>query len=785
MNLTIFHRKQGEAEQSFVTTQREVIIGRWKERSGEIDLFLPDRKVSRPHARVYWASGSWWVEDLQSKSGTTLNGVNVNDPMALVPGDNLQLGDTVLRVQFTPEGEEMPGVTVESLHVHETQPPRGLSEDGLLDVLAKVAAIGAHSQGQRAKLEGLMRVIEDAFPQAERRTILLVEDGELVPHVYWPPDRAHVSFTLAGEAVKTKQALHWQEQQEGVEGQPLVPSLFGARAALYAPMLADGRVVGVIHLDSSEGSSAFSGRDLQLLSVIASTAGPAVNYGGDHSRIPSVFVSYAHVDLAFASRLTADLRRRGIKVFIDERLRGGEDWQAQLALAVQNTDAFISVMSPASVASEYCLWELGIALDLSKKIFPLMYQRADVPEAIGRLQYVTADDDYERAVAELAERLHEFRNPTPLEPAGKHVAHVGSSDSSPLAARSRTEQTLANTSQPSPVGHVLHLSDLHFGSEADATNWYSQLVDDLHNDLICTRLDGVILSGDITNTASAEEFGAAATFVSKLAQEFGLGPEQLVLVPGNHDLNWQAAKGAYKMHWRDEYKDRKLVDGTYIADDDLIAVRDEEEYKKRFANFSAFFERVKGRPYPLDYEQQYSIEHFPSLGLLVLGLNSAWELDHRYTSRASIHPLAVTNALDELRRNPDYVGAVRAVVWHHPLHSEAEDRIKSADFMERLAVSNFRLALHGHIHKAEAGLYVYDHGGKARRLEVIAAGTFGAPVREWVPGYPLQYNLLKLQSGKLIVETRRREKLNGAWHPDARWSQGPGRDPLPRYEIEL
>ena len=79
------------------------------------------------------------------------------------------------------------------------------------------------------------------------------EDGELVPRVYWSPDRAHVSFTLAREAVGTKQARHWQEQPQSAEGHPPVPSLIGARAALYAPMLADGRVVGVIHLDTSEG----------------------------------------------------------------------------------------------------------------------------------------------------------------------------------------------------------------------------------------------------------------------------------------------------------------------------------------------------------------------------------------------------------------------------------------------------------------------------------------------------------------------------------------------------
>jgi len=45
--------------------------------------------------------------------------------------------------------------------------------------------------------------------------------------------------------------------------------------------------------------------------------------------------------------------------------------------------------------------------------------------------------------------------------------------------------------------------------------------------------------------------------------------------------------------------------------------------------------------------------------------------------------------------------------------------------------------------------------------------------------------LLKLEGNKLTVITRRREELNGAWKPDARWLQGAGQNPLPYYEIPL
>jgi hypothetical protein len=168
-----------------------------------------------------------------------------------------------------------------------------------------------------------------------------------------------------------------------------------------------------------------------------------------------------------------------------------------------------------------------------------------------------------------------------------------------------------------------------------------------------------------------------------------------------------------------------------------------------------------------------------------LGLNSAWQLDHHYKTRASINTNALSNALTEIRRTPDYKNCLKIAVWHHPLNSSWEDRITDHGFTELLAVAGFRLYLHGHIHKAETSPHPYDLTPDGRKLDRICAGTFGAPVREWVPGYPLQYNLLKFEDNQLTVYTRRREELNGAWKPDARWGQGPGKTPLDYYAISL
>jgi 3',5'-cyclic AMP phosphodiesterase CpdA len=343
----------------------------------------------------------------------------------------------------------------------------------------------------------------------------------------------------------------------------------------------------------------------------------------------------------------------------------------------------------------------------------------------------------------------------------------------------------AQTSRACSLMHILHLSDLHFGTPENARNWYNQLAEDVIQELDCPRLDALILSGDIANKSTLEEYTAAKQFLDNLCQEFQLQPEQIVIVPGNHDLNWGLAKKAYKLVDLDEFEG-ELKEGYYIQESQsVIRIRDEKKYKQRFANFCNFYQAITGKPYPLEYEQQGIVHHFPEQNFLILGLNSAWQLDHHYKSRASINADAINKALTDIRRNQAYKDCLKIAVWHHPLTSAFEDRITDHGFMEQLAKAGFRFALHGHIHKAETTLFKYDMSAGGRKLDIICAGTFGAPVREWVPGYPLQYNLLKFEDNKLTVNTRRREELNGAWKPDARWLMGAGQNPLPYYEVPL
>jgi predicted MPP superfamily phosphohydrolase len=331
-----------------------------------------------------------------------------------------------------------------------------------------------------------------------------------------------------------------------------------------------------------------------------------------------------------------------------------------------------------------------------------------------------------------------------------------------------------------PVHRLLHLSDLHFATADQATIAYSQLAADLRQQRIET-LDALVVSGDLVNRATATEYAAAGLFLEQVKSGFALKAHAIVLVPGNHDVSWAHADSAYHLVKRAQHPDA-LVPGTYVEHTtEIVEVRDEEAYRQRFAPFAELYEKVKGEQYPLFYDEQATITRLPDAGLCILGLNSAWEIDRHFRDRASLDMGALAEALQKLPA--PVANELRIATFHHPILSDEDSRLRDSGFLQQLAVAGFRLILHGHVHRADASLYRYDRTAGGRRIDIVTAGTFGAPVREWVPGYPLGYNLLVISSHDIVVETRCRREVNGAWEPDARWPHGPGKDPLPRYVI--
>ncbi|HEX5894013.1 MAG TPA: FHA domain-containing protein [Solirubrobacterales bacterium] len=83
----------------------ELILGR---EHGSADLVIQDPGVSRRHARVVPDNGALVVEDLGSSNGTYVNGERISGAVQIAPGDEIQIGATVLGIEGTAATAVMP-----------------------------------------------------------------------------------------------------------------------------------------------------------------------------------------------------------------------------------------------------------------------------------------------------------------------------------------------------------------------------------------------------------------------------------------------------------------------------------------------------------------------------------------------------------------------------------------------------------------------------------------------------------------------------------------------------
>ena len=60
---------------------------------------IDDEFLSAEHALLSWRENTWWIEDLESKNGTFLNGVRISRPVPVSQGDTIEVGRVVLRLE--------------------------------------------------------------------------------------------------------------------------------------------------------------------------------------------------------------------------------------------------------------------------------------------------------------------------------------------------------------------------------------------------------------------------------------------------------------------------------------------------------------------------------------------------------------------------------------------------------------------------------------------------------------------------------------------------------------
>lgn len=265
---------------------------------------------------------------------------------------------------------------------------------------------------------------------------------------------------------------------------------------------------------------------------------------------------------------------------------------------------------------------------------------------------------------------------------------------------------------------IVHLSDLHFGSDFGfppvASPGSYPLMTILENDLkkqVGKDIGLLVVSGDITSRGDASHlFTVAVPFLHELRGKLGLDPEHVIIVPGNHDIS---------------FKDFAL---TY-------------DHEGAFNAFLNTFYQATRKPVEL---LRFRL---PSGRLLeVLPINSIKLRSKETSNYGWVNWQAYDTVLDTLPESE--TGALRmAVIHHHLVGALKEERLPddaypyasvsvtldAATVIEGLQRHGFQIVLHGHQHnpalnRISRGRYSdgeLELAGYDENLYVIAGGSTG------------------------------------------------------------
>jgi serine phosphatase RsbU (regulator of sigma subunit)/pSer/pThr/pTyr-binding forkhead associated (FHA) protein len=289
-------------------------------RNPDCQLVVPSPAVSRAHAEILRKSPTeFYIKDLGSRNKTLINGETVDpkDPIRLRDRDEIRICE--FRFQYI-ESVALPPLP-DHLRKEEPEEDEGPEEEStpLSTVMSSLDAAGGSSYvileaqpADRLKLlldvtntltrtldlDSLLPKVLDSmfsvFRQADRAFMVLKEEGtgRLIPKAVKTrrerdEENARFSRKIVNQCLETGQAFLC-EDAFGDKQFSMSQSIadFRIRSVICAPLQgSEGKVFGVLQLDTLDRSKKFTSEDLQLLAAVANQAALAMDNARMHGEM--------------------------------------------------------------------------------------------------------------------------------------------------------------------------------------------------------------------------------------------------------------------------------------------------------------------------------------------------------------------------------------------------------------------------------------------------------------------------------------------------------------------
>jgi serine phosphatase RsbU (regulator of sigma subunit)/pSer/pThr/pTyr-binding forkhead associated (FHA) protein len=288
---------------------RPVTIGRHP----DCEVVIDDNSVSRRHARLSCEEGHFYLEDLDSRNGTEVNGSQIRGKTRLFDGAEIGICDVRFRFHMEDSSSDKPLTTrIDSAasrlktsfffaeEADRLDSSRIVSQvelssaktlkDSAGDLKEKLKALSAITLSLSTAWEQddiLLRVLDtlfELFSDSDRGFVVLVDNaGAITPHqmkTRRPQDteRVRISRTIIRTVLDSKQAVLSADAAND-ERFDLSQSVvdFKIRSVMCAPLVdADDHPIGAIQLDTLRSTVAYDQDDLEVLATVAIQASLAL-----------------------------------------------------------------------------------------------------------------------------------------------------------------------------------------------------------------------------------------------------------------------------------------------------------------------------------------------------------------------------------------------------------------------------------------------------------------------------------------------------------------------------
>lgn len=212
---------------------------------------------------------------------------------------------------------------------------------------------------------------------------------------------------------------------------------------------------------------------------------------------------------------------------------------------------------------------------------------------------------------------------------------------------------------------IVHLSDIHLKVKANyITQKIDYLVNAINSQLVEIDCIFIVVTGDIANTGNKKEYEEAGVLFNKLSSglnNFGK-PVYFILVPGNHDVNFDNSKNKLRKIVIDNIKTNKAD----IEDDSLVDQCC--EFQNEYRLFEKEFVLDKNIIYA---DKLLNVLIFESNGKLVKFncLNTSWCSEIKEKQGTLYYP--ITSKISQISNHP--ADLTISVMHHSPVWFESDN----------------------------------------------------------------------------------------------------------------